>query len=43
MAKETFKASGDRSLLPHPRLVENFLKGEYGERTGKVWYDYSEE
>jgi 3-hydroxybutyryl-CoA dehydrogenase len=35
MTIEAFKASGDRSLLPHPRLVENFLKGEYGEKTGK--------
>lgn len=42
MAMEAFKASGDRSLLPHPRLVEHYLKGEYGEKTGKGWYDYSE-
>ena len=43
MAMEAFKASGDRSLLPHPRLVEHCLKGEYGEKTGKGWYDFSEE
>jgi len=42
MAMEAFKASGDRSLLPHPRLVDHYLKGEYGEKTGKGWYDYSE-
>jgi len=40
---ESFKASGDRSLLPHPKLVEHYMKGEYGEKTGKGWYDYSEE
>ena len=43
MAMESFKASGDRSLLPHPRLVEHYMRGEYGEKTGKGWYDYSEE
>lgn len=42
MAMEAFKASGDRSFLPHPRLVEHYLKGEYGEKSGKGWYDYSE-
>ena len=43
MAVEAFKETGDRSLLPHPRLVEHYIKGEYGEKTGKGWYDYSEE
>ena len=43
MSMEAFKASGDRSLLPHPRLVEHYMRGEYGEKTGKGWYDYSEE
>lgn len=43
MSMESFKASGDRSLLPHPRLVEHYMRGEYGEKTGKGWYDYSEE
>jgi len=42
MALEAFKASGDRSLLPSPKLVEHYIKGEYGEKTGKGWYDYSE-
>ena len=43
MSMEAFKASGDRSLLPHPRLVEHYMRGEYGEKTGKGWYDYSKE
>lgn len=43
MAMEAFKANGDRSLLPSPKLVEHYIKGEYGEKTGKGWYDYSEE
>ena len=42
MALEAFKTSGDRSLLPSPKLVEHYVKGEYGEKTGKGWYDYSE-
>jgi 3-hydroxybutyryl-CoA dehydrogenase len=42
MAMEAFKATGDRALLPPPNLVEHYIKGEYGEKTGKGWYDYSE-
>ncbi len=42
MGMEAFRETGDRSLLPSPSLVEHYLKGEYGEKTGKGWYDYSE-
>jgi 3-hydroxybutyryl-CoA dehydrogenase len=42
MAMEAFRETGDRSLLPAPSLVEHYLKGEYGEKTGKGWYDYSQ-
>ncbi len=42
MGMEAFRETGDRSLLPSPRLVEHCIKGEYGEKTGKGWYDYSE-
>ena len=38
---EAFKNSGDRSLLPSPKLVEHYVKGEFGQKTGKGWYDYS--
>lgn len=41
MGMEAFRATGDRSQLPSPRLVEKYVKGEYGEKTGKGWYDYS--
>jgi 3-hydroxybutyryl-CoA dehydrogenase len=41
MTMEAFRATGDVSLLPSPSLVEHYVKGEYGEKTGKGWYDYS--
>ncbi len=41
MAMEAFKDTGDRALLPTPHLVEHYIKGEYGEKTGKGWYDYT--
>jgi 3-hydroxybutyryl-CoA dehydrogenase len=40
MAMETFRATGDTSMLPSPSLVEHYVKGEYGEKTGKGWYEY---
>jgi len=40
MSMEAFRETGDRSMLPTPSLVEHYLKGEYGEKTGKGWYDY---
>jgi len=43
MAMEDFKQTGDRSKLPIPSLVEHYIKGEYGQKTGKGWYDYSEQ
>lgn len=41
MAMEKFRASGDTADLPGPRLTEHYVKGEYGEKTGKGWYDYT--
>lgn len=41
MALEEFRETGDRSYLPSPSVVEHYMKGEYGEKTGKGWYDYS--
>ncbi|KJS31870.1 MAG: 3-hydroxyacyl-CoA dehydrogenase [Desulfatitalea sp. BRH_c12] len=41
MGMEAFRATGDRSQLPTPSLVEKYVKGEYGEKTGKGWYDYT--
>jgi len=42
MAMYNFKATGDPANLPSPSLVEHYMKGEYGQKTGKGWYDYSE-
>jgi 3-hydroxybutyryl-CoA dehydrogenase len=41
MGMEAFKDSGDRAELPAPSVVSRYVKGEYGEKTGKGWYDYS--
>lgn len=41
MGMESFLATGDKTNLPVPSLVEHYIKGEYGEKTGKGWYDYS--
>lgn len=41
MGIEAFRATGDRSLLPIPSLVEKVVKGHYGQKTGKGWYDYT--
>jgi len=38
---ENFRDTGDRANLPGPSLVEHYLKGEYGQKTGKGWYDYT--
>ena len=42
MGMENFKATGDPANLPSPSLVEHYIKGEYGQKTGKGWYDYSD-
>lgn len=41
MALERFKKTGDESNFPSPKTVEHFVKGEYGQKTGKGWYDYT--
>ena len=40
MGMEAFKRTGDRALLPSPKLVEHYVNGEYGQKSGKGWYDY---
>jgi 3-hydroxybutyryl-CoA dehydrogenase len=42
MGMEAFRNSGDRSDLPVPSLVKHFVNGEYGQKTGRGWYDYKE-
>lgn len=41
MATENFKRSGDLSELPVPSVVERYMRGDYGQKTGKGWYDYT--
>jgi 3-hydroxybutyryl-CoA dehydrogenase len=41
LAMEKFKRTGNQADLPSPSLVEHYVKGEYGRKTGKGWYDYS--
>jgi 3-hydroxybutyryl-CoA dehydrogenase len=40
LAMEKFKKTGNQADLPSPSLVERYVKGEYGEKAGKGWYDY---
>jgi 3-hydroxybutyryl-CoA dehydrogenase len=40
MAVEKFKDTGEPADLPRPSLVSHYVKGEYGQKTGKGWYDY---
>lgn len=40
MRMEKFRETGNQADLPSPRLVEHYMKGEYGEKTGKGWYSY---
>ena len=41
MGMEAFRETGDTRHLPSPSVVEKYVKGEYGQKTGKGWYDYS--
>tara|TARA_R110002072_G_scaffold271208_1_gene431149 strand:+ start:8110 stop:8982 length:873 start_codon:yes stop_codon:yes gene_type:complete len=41
MRMEKFRETGNQADLPTPRLVEHYMKGEFGEKTGKGWYDYT--
>ena len=42
MGMEAFRETGDQQHLPSPSVVEKYVKGEYGQKTGKGWYDYSD-
>lgn len=42
MAMERFRKTGDPKDLPPPSLVEKYIKGHYGQKSGKGWYDYSQ-
>ncbi|MCL6447998.1 MAG: 3-hydroxyacyl-CoA dehydrogenase family protein [Armatimonadetes bacterium] len=38
---ERYRESGDPSHKPSPVIVEKYVKGEWGRKTGKGFYDYS--
>jgi len=42
MGMERFKRTGDRRDFPSPQTVSRYIKGEYGQKAGKGWYDYTE-
>lgn len=37
---ERFRETGDWADLPAPSVVERYIKGYYGEKAGKGWYEY---
>ena len=41
MGMERFKKSGDLADLPVPSVTEKHVQGNYGQKTGKGWYDYT--
>lgn len=41
MGMEAFRETGNAKHLPSPSIVEKYTKGEYGQKTGKGWYDYN--
>ena len=42
LSMERFKRTGDRLDLPSPETVKRYLQGDYGRKTGKGWYDYTD-
>lgn len=40
MAMERYRATGDPANKPSPAVVGKYIKGEWGQKTGKGWYDY---
>lgn len=39
---EAYKKTGNPEDKPSPTIVEKYVKGEWGEKTGKGFYDYSQ-
>ena len=40
---ERYRQSGDPNDLPGILLSQHYLKGEYGRKTGKGWYEYTDD
>lgn len=41
ISMERFQETGDPAERPSPLVVEKYIKGEWGEKTGKGFYDYT--
>lgn len=41
MCMEKFRETGDAADLPSPQVVERFVDGAYGQKSGRGWYDYT--
>lgn len=42
MAMERFRSTGNPADLPPPSVVERYLQGHYGQKTGRGWYEYTQ-
>jgi len=42
MAMERFKRTGQRGDFPSPQTAARYMRGAFGQKTGKGWYDYTE-
>lgn len=40
--RDRYEESGDPNDMPSFAVIDKVIKGEYGRKTGKGWYDYSE-
>ena len=40
--RDRFAESGDPNDAPSPLVIDKVIKGEFGRKTGKGWYDYTE-
>lgn len=41
IAMERFKRTGETKHFPSPQTVEHYHKGEFGQKSGSGWYDYT--
>ena len=42
IAMDTYRNNGDSDNLPSPAIVEKYIKGEWGQKRGKGFYNYNE-
>lgn len=40
--RDRFAESGDPNDAPSPLVIDKVIRGEYGRKTGKGWYDYTD-